>query len=371
MPLRSAAAVLRGVVAFVFILAAAQAAAAQKDPLPSWNDTAVKTAIMDFVARVTDKNGPGYVPPEERIATFDHDGTLWVEQPMYTQMVFIEDQAERLSAKHPEWKSRPEMKALLDRDRQRLIDLGSGGFTSFMAGLLGFTLAGMSGDEFDALVEQWTSSATHPRFKQLYIDCTYVPQIELMNYLRANDFKVFIVSSGDIAFSRSWSDKAYGVAPPRIVGLTVVMSFALDNGTAKILRQPTAGFVEDGVVKPEGIYLHIGQRPIFAFGNAGDDRQMLEYTRSGSGERMALILHHDDAEREYAYGPAGGLPNTGVGVFPQDLMDEARTSGWHVVSMKNDWKRIFSFEEPGEEDAAAVRPATDTGEAEESVRKPS
>ncbi len=345
MALKSAAVALRGV-AFVFVLVIAHAAVAQEtDPLPSWNDGAVKTALIDFVTRVTDKSGPGYVAPEERVATFDNDGTLWVEQPIYTEMVFIEDEARRMSAKHPEWKKEPGMSAVLDRDRDRLLKLGQTGFAKFMGSLLGTTLSGTSSDAFNAVVKEWAGSAVDPHFGQLYINCTYLPQIELMDYLRANAFKVFIVSGGDIAFMRAWSDEVYGVAPPNVVGSNIASFFSYEDGTGEMILRPTPGFIDDGPGKAEGIYHHIGQRPILAFGNSGGDQQMLEYAKSGNGERMALILYHDDAEREYAYGPAGGLPNNGVGVFPQSLMDQAKASGWQVVSMKHDWKRVFAFDE--------------------------
>jgi phosphoserine phosphatase len=368
---KSVLAALRGV-ALAFLIAVAQTAVAQEvDPLSSWNEGSVKAALVDFVARVTDETGPGYVAPEERIATFDNDGTLWVEQPMYTQIVFLEEEAERLWAMHPEWKNDPGMKALLDRNRQHLIDLGENGFADFQAALQATTDAGRSHDELLTTAKAWTSSAVHPRFGHLYIDCTYLPQIELMDYLRANDFKVFIVSGGDITFIRSWAEGVYGVAPPNVVGSSIDTSFSFKDHKGEVIREPKVDFVTDGAGKAEGIDLHIGQRPILAFGNSGGDKQMLEYAKSGNGERMALILYHDDAEREYAYGPAGGLPNTGVGVFPQDLMDQAKSSGWYVVSMKSDWKRIFSFEEPGEDDAAAVRPAPDAGGEEEGVRQPS
>ncbi|WP_421724335.1 HAD family hydrolase [Bauldia sp.] len=330
-----------GLILLIAAVWAPEGRAQEVDPLPSWNDGPVKTSIIEFVARVTDEAGPGFVRPEERIATFDNDGTLWVEQPIYTQLVFMEDEAKRLSAAHPEWQDNSDIKALMDGNFQHVLGLGPAGF----ADLLATTHAGETAEEFDARVNDWIDSAIHPRFNQLYLDLVYLPQIELMDYLRDNDFKVFIVSAGSIAFMRAWADETYGVAPPNVVGTNIETSFSFSQDYGEIVRESKAGFVTDAAGKAEGIDLHIGQRPIFAFGNSGGDKEMLEYTRSGSGDRMALIVYHDDAEREYAYGPAGGLPNTGIGVFTQALMDQAKSDGWHVVSMKEDWKRIFAFEE--------------------------
>lgn len=322
-------------------LTVGHAAAQQADPLPSWNDGPVKTALMEFVATVTEVGGAGFVPPEERIATFDNDGTLWVEQPIYTQVVFMIEEAKRLSAQHPEWQDNPKLAPLLNDSHENLLKITEEGF----AELLAVTHSGITGEAFDEQVSKWIDTAVHPRFDQLYLDLTYLPQVELMTYLRQNDFKVFIVSGGGIAFIRAWADGAYGIAPPDVVGSNLDTTFSYEDGKGTIVRDSKVDFVTDGPGKAEGIYLHIGQRPILAFGNSGGDKEMLEYTKSGDGERMALIVYHDDAEREYAYGPAGGLPDTGVGVFDQALMDQAESRGWHVVSMKDDWKQIFAFEE--------------------------
>lgn len=320
-------------------LIAAQANAA--DPLPSWNETAAKKAIITFVEKVTTKGSPDFVRPADRIATFDNDGTLWCEQPMYVQLTFAIDRVKALAPKHPEWKEKQPFKAILEDDLETLKEEGK----HALAGIIAATHAGMTNDEFEEIVSQWIATAKHPRFKRLYTECVYQPQLELLAYLRANGFKTFIVSGGGIEFMRPWTKKVYGIGPPRVVGSSVVTEFQMQDGKPVLMRLPKLNFVDDKAGKPVGIGQHIGQRPILAFGNSSGDREMLQYTTGGDGARLGLLVYHNDAKREYAYGPAGGLPDSLIGTFPQELMDEAEKSGWIVVGMKEDWSQIFSTSE--------------------------
>ncbi len=301
------------------------------DPLPSWNDGPPKTAILEFVAAVTVESGVDYVEPAERIATFDNDGTLWVEFPMYTQVLFIFDRVKQLAPQHPEWKTKQPFKALLEGDMKTVGASGEKGILEMgMA-----THSGMTAVEFEKTVSAWLATHKQPRFKRLYTECVYQPQLELLAYLRANSFKTFIVSGGGIAFMRPMSEKTYGIPPEQVVGSSVGTEFQIKDGKPVLVRMPKIDFVNDKAGKPVGIYQHIGRRPILAFGNSDSDVQMIQYTTVGEGRRLGLFVHHTDAEREYAYDRASH-----VGTLDKAL-DQADANGWIIVDMKKDWKHIF------------------------------
>jgi phosphoserine phosphatase len=284
------------------------------------------------VAAVTDeKNGKDYVKPAERIATFDNDGTLWVEQPIYTQVTFIFDRVKELAPQHPEWKTTQPFKALLEGDMKTVAASGEKGILQMgMA-----THAGMTADEFTAIASSWIKTAKHPKFKRLYTECVYLPQLELINYLRASGFQVFIVSGGGIEFMRPWTAEVYGIPPAQVVGSSVVTEFQIVDGKPVLVRQPKINFVDDKAGKPVGIYQHIGQRPILAFGNSDSDMQMIQYTKAGDGLRLGLFVHHTDAEREYAYDR-----RSHVGTLDK-VLDMASENEWIIVDMKNDWRIVF------------------------------
>jgi len=305
-------------------------AAAQGD-LPSWNDGPSKTAILQFVSAVTDEKGNDYVEPAERIAVFDNDGTLWVEQPMYTQLTFSFDRVKELAPQHPEWKSQQPFKALLEGDMKTV---GASG----MKGIMDIALAthsGMTAAEFEATVSSWLATEKHPKFKRPYTECVYQPQLELLAYLRANGFKNFIVSGGGIQFMRPWTEAVYGIPPEQVVGSSIVSEFQIKDGKPVLVRMPKIGFVNDKAGKPVGIYDHIGRRPILAFGNSDSDMQMIEYTMAGDGRRLGLFVHHTDAEREYAYDREGH-----IGTLDKAL-DQAAANGWIIVDMKKEWKSVL------------------------------
>jgi len=320
---------LAGFVAICAVLLCAVAYAA--DPLPSWNDGAAKTTIMEFVAAVTEKGGRDYVEPAERIATFDNDGTLWVESPMYTQILFAFDRVKKLAPKHPEWKTKQPFKALLAGDMKTV---GASGMKGLMEILMA-THSGMSAAEFDKEVTDWLTTTKDKKFKRPYTELIYQPQLELLAYLRANGFKTFICSGGGIAFMRPISKKAYGIPPEQVIGSSIVAEFKIKNGKPALVRQPKLDFLNDKAGKPVGIYQHIGRRPILAFGNSDSDMQMIEYTMAGEGRRLGLYVHHTDAEREYAYDR-----KSHVGTLDKAL-DRAAAEGWIIVDMKKDWKQIF------------------------------
>jgi phosphoglycolate phosphatase-like HAD superfamily hydrolase len=300
-------------------------------PLPSWNEGATKQAIMNFVARVTTPGGKDFVPIPERIATFDNDGTLWSEQPIYIQFAFMIDRVRELAPQHPEWKSREPFKSVLAGDLNKALAGGEKGLLE----LAFVTHAGMTTDEFSHTVARWFQTAKHPKYGRLYTDCVYQPMLELLAFLRANGFKTFIVSGGGIEFMRVITEQVYGIPPEQVIGTTGKMKFELRDGKAVIVREPALTFVDDKGGKPVGIELHIGRRPIAAFGNSDGDQQMLQWTASGSGARLMLLVHHTDAEREVAYDRASS-----IGKLDQAL-DEAKTRGWAIASMKDDWKAIF------------------------------
>jgi phosphoglycolate phosphatase-like HAD superfamily hydrolase len=301
------------------------------DPLPSWNDGPTKKAIIDFVARVTREGNIGYVPPEARIAAFDNDGTLWCEQPFYFQMAFAFDRIRAMAPQHPEWKAQQPFKALLEGDVKTAATAGEKGLLEVIAA----THSGMTAEEFEASVKDWLATAKHPRFRRRYTDLIYQPMLEVMQYLRANGFKTFIISGGGIDFMRPWTEPVYGIPPEQVVGSSGVTKFELRNGKPVLIKMPKVNFVDDGPGKPVGIHNSIGRRPIIAFGNSDGDLQMLQYVSAGDGARLVLYVHHDDGEREYAYDR-----NSLIGRLDKGL-DEAKAKGWPLISMKNDWKVIF------------------------------
>ena len=310
-------------------------ARAQADPLPSWNDGAVKKSITDFVARVTAQGGADFVPPAERIAAFDNDGTLWCEQPVYFQAAFALDRVRTMAAQHPEWKQQQPFKAFLSGDRKALAEQGKNGLLTLVAA----AHSGMTTDEFAKSVADWLATARHPRFHRPYNELIYQPMVELLAYLRANGFKTFIVSGGGVDFMRVWVEKAYSIPPEQVVGSSGVTQYRLDAaGKPSLLKTAKVQFIDDGPGKPVGINMMIGRRPIFAFGNSDGDQQMLQWTMAGSGARFAGIVHHTDAAREYAY----DRPSK-IGQLDKALV-EAKAKGWTVVDMKQDWKKVFAFE---------------------------
>ena len=328
-------------IAFTMLATLALALSAQAaDPLPSWNDGPAKKAIVEFVRATTDKSSPKYVEPEDRIATFDQDGTLWVSHPLYTQAMFALDRVRELVPKHPEWKNKEPFKAVIAGDREAIAKFSESDWEVIVAA----THAGMTNEAFQEIVKQWLATAKHPRFKRPYTELVYQPMIEVMDYLRANGFKTYIVTGGGQEFVRVYSKRVYGIPPEQVVGSSILTKYEYRDGKPVLMREPKVFFVDDHAGKAIGINLFIGKRPYAAFGNSGGDREMLEWTTAGEGARLAMLVLHDDAEREYAYGPAGGLPDTKVGTFSQALMDEAKKNGWIVISMKNDWKRVFAFE---------------------------
>jgi len=310
------------------------------DPLPSWNDGKTKQAILTFVETVTTPDSPDFVPTAERIAVFDNDGTLWPSHPLYTQLAFALDRIKALAPQHPEWKDKQPFKAALDDDMKTLAAAGKKGLVE----LIMASHAGMSTAEFEKIVTDWLKTAQHPRFKRPYTELAYQPMLELLAYLRSNGFKTFIVSGGGVEFMRPWTEQIYGIPPEQVIGSTIKTQYEIQDGKPVLMRLPEVDFIDDKTGKPVGINKFIGRRPIAAFGNSAGDREMLEWTGASDGPRLMMLVFHDDDEREYAYGPANGLDDTPFGTFPQSLMDEAKEKGWVVISMKDDWKRIFSFE---------------------------
>ena len=310
-------------------------AQAQRDPLPSWNEGATKASILDFVARVTTQGGPFFVPAEQRIAPFDNDGTLWVEQPMYVQLAFALDRVKAMAPLHPEWKDKQPFKAVLEDDMKTLAESGERGLLELVL----VTHAGMTTDEFAKIVSDWLATARHPRFKRPYTELVYQPMLELLAYLRANGFKTFIASGGGIEFMRPWTERIYGVPPEQVIGSSIKTRFEMRDGTPLLFRLPDLNFIDDKTGKPIGINEHIGRRPIAAFGNSDGDLEMLQWTTLGaSGARFGLIVHHTDAEREYAYDRQSHFGKLDV------ALDAAAVNKWTVVDMKKDWKRIFAFD---------------------------
>jgi phosphoglycolate phosphatase-like HAD superfamily hydrolase len=325
-----------------FSLISAQAQSATSgDSLPSWKDGPAKQAITTFVKETTDQASSKFVPAAERIATFDQDGTLWVEHPIYTQVIYCLDRVPAVVAKKPELKSVQPFKTVLSGNREAIAKLPIRDLEKILA----TTLTGMTVTEFNAEAKKWIETAKHPRWNRLYTELTYQPMLEVLRYLRDNAYKTYIVTGGGQDFVRVYSEKVYGIPPEQVVGTAGGTKYGYDkDGKPFLTKEPKLLLNDDHAGKPQGIHLMIGRRPYAAFGNSTGDRQMLEYTGAGDGTRLSMIVLHDDAQREYAYGPAKGLPDTKVGTFTQALYDEANQKGWTVISMKNDWKRIFAFE---------------------------
>jgi len=335
MPRRALFPAILSIVASVLLFVSP--AGAESDPLPAWRDGPAKQAILDFVKATTDKDGPQFVPPADRIATFDQDGTLWVEHPLYSQAMFALDRLRELAPDHPDWKTTDPFKAVLAGDRAAMAKFGEGDWVQIIAA----THAGMSTEDFLAIVKPWLETAKDSRWQRPYTELVYQPMLEIMAHLRANGFRTYIVSGGGQEFIRVFSEPVYGVPVEQVVGSSIVTSYQQQDGKPVLMREPKIFFVDDKAGKPVGINLFIGKRPVAAFGNSDGDREMLEWTGAGDRARLMMLVLHDDAEREYAYGPANGLPDTKVGTFSQALLDEARQKGWVVISMKNDWKSIF------------------------------
>lgn len=308
---------------------------AQPDPLPSWNDGKARQAILAFIGEVTREGGPKFVPPEKRIATFDNDGTLWAEQPVYFQLQFALDEIRRLADKDPSLKGKEPYRSVLAGDIKTLTANGGKGLHQ----VLGRTHSGMTTEAFDKAVADWLDASRHPRTMRRYDEMVYQPQLELLSFLRANGFKTFIVSGGGVEFMRVFAGKAYGIPPEQVVGSSGVVKFQIDaSGKPELFKENKVAFIDDGPGKPVGINRFIGHRPILAFGNSDGDLQMLQYTTAGDGARLALILHHTDAQREWAYDRTSRIGKL------DKALDAAAAKGWTVVDMKNDWRRVFAFE---------------------------
>jgi len=318
----------------IFVVLIATNVNAQSDPLPSWNDTSPKKAIVAFVERVTTPGSPDFVAPAERIATFDNDGTLWAEQPLYFQAIYVFDRIEQLTPEHPEWKEkepfasvlRGDMKAALAGGEQALLEMA-------MA-----THAGMSTEEFSQMVTEWLASAKHPTTGRPYTEMVYLPMLELLTYLRANGFKTFIVSGGGIEFMRSWAERVYGIPPEQVVGSSIKTKYEVRDGRPVLMRLPELNFIDDKDGKPVGINQHIGRRPVMAFGNSDGDFQMLEWTTAGEGPRFGLLVHHTDGEREWAYDRESHIGRLDRG------LDQGPSHGWTILNMADDWKEVFPSE---------------------------
>jgi phosphoserine phosphatase len=318
----------------------------ETNPLPAWNDGPSKDAVLRFVRDTTDKSSPKYVEPADRIATFDQDGTLWTEHPLYGQAMFALARLSEMAPNHPEWKQKEPFKSVLARDNEAMSKFTE---TDWMQ-IVAVTHTGMSNEAFQEIVNNWITTAKAPRFDRLYTDLIYQPMLEVMQYLRANGFRTYIVTGGGQEFVRAYSERVYGVPPEQVVGSSIVTTYENKNGKPILMREAKPFFIDDGPGKAVGINMFIGKRPLAAFGNSGTadlksgDAQMLEWTQAGDGARLMMLVLHDDAKREYAYGPAANLPDTHVGTFSPELLTEATKNAWIVISMKNDWKQIYPWE---------------------------
>ena len=323
------------VITLGFLLVFGSLATAQTvDSLPSWNDGKTKQSIIEFVAKVTEKGSPDFVPPAERIAVFDNDGTLWAEQPMYFQVLFALDCVKVLAPQHPEWKDKEPFASLLKGDVKGAL---AGGEHAILEIIMA-THAGNTTEQFEKIVKDWISTAKHPTTKRHYTEMVYQPMLEVLVYLRAKGFKTFIVSGGGIEFMRPWSEKVYDVPPEQVIGSSIKVKFEIHEGTPVLVRLPELDFIDDKEGKPVAIHQQIGRRPIAAFGNSDGDLQMLQWTTAGQGRRFALYIHHTDIEREWAYDRKSNIGRLDKG------LDEAQAKGWTVVDMKQDWKVIYPHE---------------------------
>jgi phosphoglycolate phosphatase-like HAD superfamily hydrolase len=325
----------------LFTLAACAQVHAQTDPLPSWNDGGAKKAIVEFVQSTTTQGNSKFVPPEARIATFDQDGTLWAERPIYAQVMYCLERVPALVKAKPELAKVEPFKTVLSGDREAMAKIS----TPDLMKVLAATLTGMSVDEFNANVTKWLETAKDPRWKRPYTELTYLPMQEVLKYLRANGYKTYIVTGGGQDFVRVYAERVYGIPPEQVVGTAGGTTYGYGkDGKPFLTKAPKLLLNDDNAGKPEGIHLMIGRRPLMAVGNSTGDQQMLEYTQAGAGARLSMLVLHDDAKREYSYGPAQGLPDSKIGKFTQPLYDQAKKQGWIVISMKDDWKRVFAFE---------------------------
>ncbi len=324
-------------IALCAAVAISTTAASRAEPLPSWNEGPAKRAILDFVQQTTDPKSSDFVPPAERIAVFDNDGTLWVEQPLYTQVVFAADRVKELAPRHADWKDREPFKSLLTGDDASLATFSIQDFAKVVAE----THSGITVSEFERIVASWLKTAQHPRFKRPYTELVYLPMLEVMQLLRANDFKTYIVTGGGQDFVRVFGEPVYGVVPEQVIGSASRTAYRYSgDGQPELVKLPEVLLIDNNQGKPEGIHLVIGRCPYAAFGNSTGDQQMLEWTQAGQRGRLMMLVHHDDAEREYAYGA-----NSKIGTFSAELKAEADKRGWTIISMKDDWKRIFAWEE--------------------------
>jgi len=316
--------------------------AAAEDPLPSWNEGASKKAILDFVHATTDKSSPKFVPIDARIAEFDQDGTLWVEQPVYSEVIYCFDHVGALVKEKPELKDREPFKTVLSGDRKAIAQLP----LRELFEIVFATQSGMTVEQFRSEVNQWMATAKDPRWNRRYTELVYQPMQEVLRYLRAHSYKTYIATGGSAGFVRAYSEATYGIPPEQVNGTTQAFQYGYDKDQRPVLtREPKAVLDNMEAGKIENFWLCYGRRPYAAFGNSsGDDQQMLEYVKAGTGERLSVVVMHDDATREYAYGPAQGLPDTKVGPLSQAMYDMAKSQNWVVISMKNDWKRIFPFD---------------------------
>lgn len=331
----------RVILALCAVCLPVMAARSQSDPLPSWNDGAAKQAIVAFVQETTTPGSLRFVPEAERIATFDQDGTLWVEKPMYSQVIYCLDRVPAVVKAKPELANVEPFKTVMSGDQEAIAKLPVEDIEKILAA----TLTGMPVEEFTTEVAKWLDAARHPRWKRPYTELTYLPMQEALRYLRASGYKTYIVTGGGQDFVRVYAERVYGIPPEQVVGTAAGTRYGYGkDGKPFLTKEPRMLLNDDKAGKPEGIHLMIGRRPVAAFGNSAGDREMLEYTKAGRGARLSMIVLHDDATREYAYGPAQGLPDSKVGTFTQALYDEATRNGWTVISMKNDWKRIFAFD---------------------------
>jgi len=330
----------------VYVAAVTTAVAHAADPLASWNSGEAKQSIVEFVQKVTKDGSPDFVPVSERIAVFDNDGTLWAEQPLYFQALFIFDRIKQLAPQHPEWKEKEPFASILKGDLKSALAGGEHALVEMAMA----THAGTTTEEFEQIVREWITTAKHPKTKRPFTEMVYQPMLELLDYLRAHGFKTFIVSGGGIEFLRVFSEHVYGIPPEQVIGSSIKTTYEVSDGKPVLLRLPELNFVDDKAGKPVGIQMHIGRRPIAAFGNSDGDFQMLEWTTSGPGSRFGLFVQHDDAEREWAYDRKSSIGRLDRG------LDEASSRGWVVVSMKEDWKRVFAFDESRADVPASVMP---------------